>query len=39
MKKKWNYTDGLIPKERSFRDFFSRLKSDQVREVGILQEA
>ncbi len=39
MKTKWKYTDDLIPKERSFRDFFSRLKSDQERKVGILQEA
>jgi hypothetical protein len=39
MKKKWKYTDDLIPKERSFRDFFSRVKSDQDRKVGILQEA
>ena len=39
MKKKWKYTDDLIPSERSFREFFSRLKSDQERGVGILQEA
>jgi hypothetical protein len=38
MKEVWKYTDDLIPSERCFRDFFSRLKSDQQSKVGILQE-
>jgi hypothetical protein len=37
--RKWGFTEDEIPEERSFRECFKRLKSDPLREVGILQEA
>ena len=33
------FTKDEIPTDRVFRDYFKRLKSDQERKVGILQEA
>ena len=37
--KKWKFATDEIPEERSFRDYFKRLKSDHDRKVGTLQEA
>jgi len=37
--KKWKFSKDEIPEERSFRECFKRLKSDQDRKIGLLQEA
>jgi len=37
--KTWKFSKDEIPEERSFRECFKRLKSDQDRTVGTLQEA
>jgi hypothetical protein len=37
--KQWKFSKDEIPEERSFRECFKRLKSDQEHKVGILQEA
>ena len=37
--KQWKFATEEIPEERSFRDYFKRLKSDRDRKVGTLQEA
>jgi hypothetical protein len=37
--KKWKFSKDEIPEERSFRECFKRLKSDQEHKVGNLQES
>jgi hypothetical protein len=37
--RKWKFSKDEIPEERSFRECFKRLKSDQDRKIGLLQEA